>query len=63
MVRPAKAIRMTAVVSMVGRKGRRSLLYSAAVLAEITAVARYESNVRQAAKEASNFRVQLSKAL
>ena len=40
MVSPAKTIRTSAVVSMGGRDGARVLKYSAAVLAEITAVAR-----------------------
>ena len=63
MVNPAKTRSTTAVASMGGRIGTRVLKYSTAVLAEITAVARYDRRVRQAANEASNFRVQLSRQL
>ena len=62
-VSPAKAIRIKAVTSMGGKKGNKSFKYSAAVLAEITEVARYDSMVRQEAIEASNFLVQFSRAL
>jgi hypothetical protein len=63
MVSAAKMIRTTAVVSMAGKNGSKLSRYSTPVLAEMTAVAKYDNRVRHAAREAVNLRVLFNRQL
>ena len=63
MVSIAKRTKMIIVVLMTGTVGNRWCKYSTPVFADITAVAIYERMVMQAARDAVNLDVQLSRQL
>ena len=63
MVRIAKRAKIMMVVLMTGTEGNRWCKYSTPVFADITAVAIYERIVMQAARDAVNLDVQLSRQL